>query len=259
MRDAAHAAITAADLSSPELVALAKRYYIDLSADGLRNSFTYVIDIDRADACDEPLALGSSKIGGPAHLPADIQWPTDAEYYLYAQLSVAEIKPLDVHDMLPATGTLYYFITEQSRGRLLYSRADATNLRVVRRPATMALPSYMRFLAETEHRLSFRPNWYFDQGTDTYAVPAMINAVPAALRAHLDAIAGNAHGEVCHSKAGDRLFGGEAPDWQSEGDFLREPLLAQFRAFDGNLFVAVDPNDLRAGYTADAQCTYRGT
>ena len=251
----ADAAIAGADLSASSLARCAKRYDLDTSVAALQDSLRYVIEIDRDDPSSAPLPPGTSKIGGAAHLPPGLPWPTGDDYYFFAQLAVVDLAPLDALDALPPRGWLYSFISERARGRLLYADASVEELATVATPASIAIPEYMRWLPDREHRLRFRPN-YFDQGTDSGAIPALIAALPASLRAQLDDIVGNASGEAADCMAGDRLFGGEPA---GEEELIHQPLFAQFVAFDGELIVAIDHGDLRDGYTADAECTYRGS
>lgn len=66
------------------------------------------------------LPLGTSKIGGKPHLPADFVWPYydgtnfegDAVHLpltFIAQIALDEIQPLDAEHLLPKTGHLYFF------------------------------------------------------------------------------------------------------------------------------------------------------
>lgn len=250
------AILGAADLSNPALAEVAAKKSGDVSAEGLIASFEYVIDLGRSSG--EPAAPGGCKIGGLPHMPPSLAWPTDQPWFFYAQLSCAQLAACDPFDAIPARGFLYYFISETAGGRLLYADCDGSALAVVARPASLAVPSYMRFLDEPE-RLELRSNWLFNQGSDIYTSSMIGRELPAEVRRRLDDAVGNTSGQLAAGIGGDRIWGGEPVDWQSEGCFIEDELFAQFECFDGNLMIGIDTGDLRAGYTADAQCTYRGT
>jgi uncharacterized protein YwqG len=60
---------------------------------------------------ESELALGTSKVGGLPDLSEDIAWPTwkDMPLAFIAQINLAEIQPLDVAGLLPASGLLSFF------------------------------------------------------------------------------------------------------------------------------------------------------
>jgi uncharacterized protein YwqG len=55
---------------------------------------------------------GQSKLGGQPDLPKNIEWPNfnDKPMIFLGQINFAEFKELDIEDILPDTGLVYYFI-----------------------------------------------------------------------------------------------------------------------------------------------------
>ena len=67
--------------------------------------------LPQAGPSEVPLALGTSRLGGPPDMPAAAAWPTwhGRSLSFVAQLNLAEVAPHDVRGLLPATRWLAFF------------------------------------------------------------------------------------------------------------------------------------------------------
>ncbi len=129
----------------------------------LKEIMKNAILLERDEEAAEP-PVGTSKIGGVPHLPADFQWPYyEAESYdgevenqplsFIAQIDLAAAAPFDRDSLLPGRGYLYFFYETVSQkwgfdpkdagcARVYYF--DVTADRLVQTPLPEALPEEAR-------------------------------------------------------------------------------------------------------------------
>ncbi len=224
----------------------------DFSPEALADSLAYVIEIERGDG---KVKVGGSKVGGDPHVPSDFEWPTvdGKPTLLLVQLDLEEVAAADVSKRVPPKGTLYVFVNELGHGCVRHTESREL---VIRTPPVV--PQYLAELAR-ERRLSFRPGFYFLQGTDTGTPGAVAEALPEKLRSDVARVLG-CSADPCHAFADDRIFGGDPVDWAGMGEsYLEHELFIQLRFADGNVAVGVDGDDLVRGDFSDADCRYCGT
>ncbi len=148
------------------------------------------VELERREVTAEP-PLGTSKIGGNPHLPADFVWPCyegeDCEdvrenrpLSFIAQIDLAAITPYDREHLLPTSGYLYFFYDvisqrwgfdpdDEGCARVYYFDVPADQLVVTDLPEDLApearvplstvnfrtmneLPSYEEFIERTDKK-----------------------------------------------------------------------------------------------------------
>lgn len=89
-----------------------------------------------------PGGTGQSKLGGNPDLPKDWDWPLYEGQPLnfLLQINLADVKPYDLENLLPASGHLYffvnnYYVTLDRRGAVLYFDGDRQLLHPKKNPA----------------------------------------------------------------------------------------------------------------------------
>jgi len=70
------------------------------------------IRVTTIPTADDTIQIGHSKIGGAPDVPTDFVWPhtsNNQPLYFLCQLNLAEVKPYDSNNLLPADGLLSFF------------------------------------------------------------------------------------------------------------------------------------------------------
>lgn len=80
----------------------------------------------------DAIPLGASRIGGLPDLPEHLAWPqvNQQPMVFLAQLACSELAPFDTEHLLPATGTLWFFLDAQIAAGCLYE-VTPTNSAVI--------------------------------------------------------------------------------------------------------------------------------
>lgn len=226
----------------PAVVAARKalsKVWEDYVADGLE----YSISIKRVE---QDHKLGSSKWGGSPDLPTDFEWPEGLHFVF--QINFSEIHELDLQDQLPASGMLYYFVTDNSSDNVVFfSESDKL--------VTTTAPSSSDFLQQElkPAALIFSPIVTCSHAEQTELPPKILKK----LRKDL-------HSDVSFSDAGDRFFGRPDGEWEMEvfnhykGDKSLS-LVLQVGFLDGYLYLGMSDADLKTGDFSEAVTAYWGT
>lgn len=244
----------------------------EVTAEVLAQSLLYVVDFDLTPVDDEAtVPLGTSKYNGLPHLPPGFGWPPGQ--YFALQLNLAEFHPHDVHDVFPADGMLYIFLTMSSLDvTVVHYGGSLDVLRVTEYPDRSALPDAQYYLADFLKRSSlvrFTPHGIFHLGGDAYDQSAARALIPPDL---VDRAAEALGAPIVWRSSGLNLFGrplywqGEDEDWgelvEDDGDAApHRPaiLLFQDEIGEASVHVWVSPEDARRrDYSAcwsDASCT----
>jgi len=236
-----------------------------LTADILANSLHPVITLATQRIKDEhAVPLGASKYRGLPHLPPDFRWP-DGQYFA-AQLNLVELHHLDVAELLPDRGMLYFFFNGGSDATVAHYDGPLDALAVRAYPDPAELPDaehYLDDFVRSAARFTPTPGYlfYVDQG---YGYQTIAELIPADLRAQLDAL-------LCGTLLADntdlRLFG-RPRYWQGEDETYDEhdptdgePDLVLFHDEfgEGNIHFRIAERDLRARAFGKAHLTYSGT
>jgi Uncharacterized protein conserved in bacteria len=118
----------------------------------LRNA----VSLRTGTTMEDQLEPGRSKIGGRPDLPAGVEWPVfNAKHLSFiAQLNLTEIAPHDTEQLLPATGTLYFFYDAEQEAwgfdpvdsggwKVIYFNGDPHTIQRTDFPAD--IPEYARY------------------------------------------------------------------------------------------------------------------
>jgi hypothetical protein len=92
-----------------------------------------------------PVAAGSSRLGGLPELPAGTPWPSRGgkPMQLLAQINCAELVPFREHTLLPAEGTLHFFMQDCGEECLVTLTASEVPLLVAAAPAGAGTPGFI--------------------------------------------------------------------------------------------------------------------
>jgi uncharacterized protein YwqG len=120
---------------------------------------------------EEPLAIGSSKVGGKPDLPSSLPWPVGNDKCLdfVAQINLAEIPGNLQNDLLPKSGMLYVFYNAESGAwgfcpadnvhwRVLFFQGDRDALVRTRKPGPIERATYRP--CGVEFYESLCPDWH---------------------------------------------------------------------------------------------------
>lgn len=231
-----HALIHEADLG--DLEEFAEEQDLELTAEDLIDTFHYVIEIDRNASRD---SARFSKIGGKPDVSAGVTLPAKP-YTFLCQFDFAELAPFDLDAQLPEQGAVYFFVKDgQVHTRAVY---------------TSEVPSTRDASGKT---LTFSPNFYFEQGSDTSTPSEIFKMLPADLTSAISTLIGRDEPRASIYLNSEKFFGGEM-DWQMMGEELLEmPLMLMLDHADGTLHLGMHPDDLlRADFEA-LETGYSGT
>ena len=99
-------------LKHEEATALVRAHAPERLRDALIQALRPAIALSARRMDDAQIPVGASKFGGAPDVPAGFEWPMwdGRPLGFLAQISLAQIAPLDTQDLLPRTGLLLFFI-----------------------------------------------------------------------------------------------------------------------------------------------------
>lgn len=143
----------------------------------LKNLLRYTISCDPIPAPGGGLPLGTSKIGGRAHLPADIRWPlaNGKSMTFVAQINFEEISEFDRDGVFPKTGIVYFFI-EADEENLPFEKLEKSKVIFVENPQNLERKEYPADLTDLTTFQTFDLKFRAD-----YVLPSLIDPLAKAL------------------------------------------------------------------------------
>jgi hypothetical protein len=145
------------------------RFAAHVTPNDLARSLHYVVELRTTAVADESAApLGASKYCGLPHLPPGFSWP--AGQYFTAQVNLDEFHPHDLHDVFPARGMMYLFLSMSTADvTLVHHDGPLDGLRVTPYPDGSTFRDARHHLSTFRDRpalLGFEPHGVFLVGTD---------------------------------------------------------------------------------------------
>jgi uncharacterized protein YwqG len=146
-------------------------------ASKLKNLLRYTISCDPTPAPEGGLALGTSKIGGRAHLPADMPWPSAGgkSMTFVAQINFEEITALDRDGVFPKSGIVYFFI-EADEENLPFEKLEKSRVIFVENTQNLERKEYPADLIDLTKFQTFDLKFRAD-----YVLPSLIDPRAKAL------------------------------------------------------------------------------
>ena len=229
----------------------------ELNADVIAASLHYRVEYDESPIGDEhAVSLGTTKLKGLPHLPADFEWPTG--HLFAAQINLDDFSQYDVENYLPDHGMLYLFFSQDGSGVVHYYDGPTDALTITDYPDHVELKYYGEFRRGAT--LTFDPGFIFYIDSDEYDEFAEL--VPDDLRKKLTALFGC---EMKDSDTTEGLFGrpqwwqGEDELWPDEEPDEIDTVLFQFEFGEGHIHFWFDPDKGRTGDFSAAWVSYSGT
>ncbi len=237
----------------------------EVSPGVLADSLQFRIGIDSQRAPESEIDLGSSKLRGLPHLPADFDWPED--HYFCAQLNLADIRAVDVTEQLPATGMLYLFFDGAVDGLAIHYDGPLDDLQVTEYPdgEYSYAEHYMEEFRDAPHSVELKPGFVFYIGEgEAYDYDDITKYLPKDFFDGLSKILGCAHDPSEHD---EHIFG-RPSYWQGEDEVWDddevdeddvELLLYQEEFGEGHIHFWVEFDDAKDGEFDDVWLSYSGT
>ncbi|MDF2192002.1 YwqG family protein [Paraflavitalea sp. CAU 1676] len=236
----------------------ASRPFHQLDNKVLSRSLHCYITVDETEAdSEEEIPLGASKTKGLPHLPASIEWPDNTLFL--AQFNLADLKPHDIQQQLPAEGILYFFFSPNDSECEVFFYEGPTDQLERREYPEEGFPDmehYFEDYAETRNAVNFH------RGAKI-AIHEFPPLIPAEMKADLEKILGC---ELSKNGYGDDMFG-QPSYWQGENELFDDEqhdeegdiMLFQYEFGEGNVHFWISREELANRDFSKVYLDYSGT
>jgi uncharacterized protein YwqG len=138
----------------------------------LKNLLRYTVSCDPVPVESDELSLGTSKIGGRPHLPADISWmqANGKSMTFVAQINFEEVKPYDRDGIFPEKGILYFFI-EADEENLPFEKLEKSKVLFLENPKNLERKNYPADLTDLTKFSTFDLKFRAD-----YVLPSLFDS-----------------------------------------------------------------------------------